>query len=64
MLTNKIQKYFLWSQVRSANWNPTKTGILTIAFPFSFLDIFKNVQKPKPKKTFGKNSCRNTEKVI
>jgi hypothetical protein len=28
------------------------------------LDISKNVQNPKPKKTFGKNSYRIPEKVI
>jgi hypothetical protein len=41
-----------------------KTGFFKSPLSYSFLDIFKNVQNPKPKKTFGKYSYRNTEKMI
>jgi hypothetical protein len=64
----------IWSQIFSyfknygnntvSGLETKKIGDFNIDFPFHFLDISKNVQNPKPKKTFGKNSYRIPEKMI
>jgi hypothetical protein len=50
--------------INVGNWMHKKTVFFENPFSYSFLDIFKNVQNPKPKKTFGKISYRILEKVI